>query len=96
MLFNELGNIQDDNTVLMSNLYDIAIKTIYGNVDLSSFVSCTIDDNKWTFFTYDYNDIKLELNIYNNLKIEFLSNNIVVNFDTTFVYNKLIEYLNIK
>ena len=97
MLFNELGNIQNDNTVPMSNLYDIAIKTIYGNVDLSSFVSCTIDDdNKWTFFTYDYNDIKLELNIYNNLKIEFLANNIVVNFDTTFVYNKLIEYLNIK
>lgn len=93
MLFNELGNIQNDNTVPMSNLYDIVIKTIYGNVDLSSFVSCTIDDNMWTFFTYDYNDIKLELNIYNNLKIEFLSNNIVVNFDLIPVYNKLIEYL---
>ena len=94
----ELKVTQVVSSILSCRIIDVKVDTKLSYLGMDSLDRVELQMRCEDYFcvTIDDNDIKLELNIYNNLKIEFLANNIVVNFDTTFVYNKLIEYLNIK
>jgi hypothetical protein len=90
--FEELAESSETGFVPMSELFDIVIEEIYGEIELDPFVACKVNNDCCSFETEDEEGKRYCLVIGRNWGIDFWVDNLPLHFNRWALYKKLIEW----
>ena len=96
--FKTLDQLEEDGTVPLSILIDLAIYGVYGDIDLDSFVDCHYETDSegnitsWIFAVRSSDTDTLKLIIGSDYAISFWCNGMPLHFNQAPLYAKLYEW----
>jgi hypothetical protein len=90
--WSDLATELPDETIPLSNLIDLAIRQVYGDIDLDPFVTCECDDTQWEFSVRMSDDDELRLTVDKKFCINFWCNEKPLHFNQAPLYAKLYQW----
>jgi hypothetical protein len=94
--FEELAESDDKGSVPMSELFEMAIESVYGEIETDPFICCECNADGCHFTTYDEQGTEYFLVIHRDWNIDFWANKDHLNFNRWPLYQKLIKWKFIK